>query len=195
MALQQGVSDRSLDKWLAKLSPCRKVFASAPFCFLTGTRAKWRCQLLLCTQRPLLPCIRVAVETSIPVGRLEHLQHGLKTTPGDFTKLQIWAITKSEFLSFVSYFCSLQGLRSVRTLVIVFVPVYVYSLSVLLCRVPWGWKSCLSSNPSLFAPAEAICDVNSLYMETSQKQQALPWILFSRILPINTGLTEKATGF
>lgn len=73
MALQQGVSDHSLDKWLAKLSPCHKVFASAPLCFLTGTSAKWRCQTLICRQRPLSPPIRVALETHVLIGELERL--------------------------------------------------------------------------------------------------------------------------
>jgi len=48
-------------------------------------------------------------------------------------------------------------------------------LSFLLCRVPWGWKCCLFLlNLTLFTSAEAICDVNSLYMEIWQRQQ--PWL-------------------
>lgn len=86
MALQQGVSARSLDKWLAKLSPCHKVLGSAPLCFGTGTSAKWRCQTGLCRQRPLSPHIRVAVETSVLIVGLERFQHVLKATPTNFPK-------------------------------------------------------------------------------------------------------------
>lgn len=45
--------------------PRCKVLCSAPLCFRTGTRAKWRCQTVLCRQRPLSPHIRVAVETRV----------------------------------------------------------------------------------------------------------------------------------
>lgn len=74
-------SDRSFDKWLAKLSPCRKVLGSAPLCFLTGTSAKWRWQTLHCRQRPLSPHIQVALETSVLIWGLARFQHVLKTTP------------------------------------------------------------------------------------------------------------------
>ena len=117
MALQQGVSDRSLDKWPAKLSPCRKVLGSAPLCFPTGTSAKWRCQTVLCRQRPLSPHIRVAVETSVRIGGLERFQRALKTTPMDFTKCHIWAITESQFRIFVSFTYSLSEFGEIRAFV------------------------------------------------------------------------------
>lgn len=92
MALQQGVSDRSLDKWHAKLSPCRKVLGPAPLCFLTGTSAKWRCQTLLLQTKATLtpyPGCRVAMETSVLIGRLERFQPILKTTTLGFAKFYI----------------------------------------------------------------------------------------------------------
>lgn len=106
MALQQGVSARSLDKWLAKLSPCHKVLRSAPLCFRTGTGAKWRCQTGLCTQRPLSPHIRVAVETSVLIVGLERFQHVLKATPMILPKAAFVPRETSRLRFLVSCWCT-----------------------------------------------------------------------------------------
>ncbi len=103
-----------------------------------------------------------------------------KNNPTDFTKLCTWAITKSQLLIIcfiVVHICLFVMSIWWCTSTIVCEPLCILCFcacshsSVLLCLVPWGSKQCLSLNLPLFTSAEAICDVNSLYMEIWQRQQ------------------------